>query len=492
MKFSHPIGTGGKVPWASMNTTWFGHRALYNDAEADLMKHVEDEVHNVHRSLYTTQPTWCSFQGVTCGAVSGTPSYASVISIDLYYMRLAGTLPTSIGNFQSLTSFDVRYNGLKGIIPSSIGLWKRSISFIGLEANAFTGTLPRSVFLLKGLTGLHVGSNLLRGTIPAAIGGLKALTTLYLGTNSFTGTIPSSLGDLTGLKGLYLNANLLGGTIPPSIGSLTSIQYIYMDSNTLSGPIPSTISALEKLEDLTLSSNYLSGTIPHSMSKLTRLSNLDLNTNYLTMGALKAVPPSTFSSATSRGFLSVSNNCLVYNSPNDPTQSTSVTHCRPTTQPTSRKRPPDRFIFLHIAFCCLILNIVSPFPLSLDIVEPTGQPTMQPTQRPSQPTSQPTSNPTSPSSQPTSNPTSPSSQPTSHPSAAPTQTFQPSTPPAKTLFLSLSAPSQTSTKFSSTNVVIVVVVVVSTSVLAILATIYALRKREKPKVVTDWGPSIDI
>jgi hypothetical protein len=320
-----------------MNTTWFGHRSLFNNAEVDLIKHVADEAQDVHRGLYTTQPSWCSFQGVTCGTVSGTPSYASVISIDLYYMRLAGSLPTSIGNFQSIKSFDVRYNGLSGNIPSSIGQWKKSVAFIGLEANAFTGTLPREIFLLKDLTGLHVGSNLLRGTIPAAIGGLKALTTLYLGTNSFTGSIPSSLGDLTALKGLYLNANLLGGTIPSSIGALKSIQYIYMDSNTLSGSIPSTISSLENLEDLTLSSNYLSGTIPHSMSKLTKLSNLDLNTNYLTMGALKAVPPSTFSSTTSRGFMSVSNNCLVYNSPNDPSQSTTVSHCRPTTQPTSRK-----------------------------------------------------------------------------------------------------------------------------------------------------------
>lgn len=329
------------MPWTSMNTTWFGHRSLFNNAEADVMKHVEDEVQNVHRGLYTTQPSWCSFQGVSCGAVSGTPSYASIISIDLYHMNLVGSLPTSIGNFQSLKTFDVRYNGLKGIIPSSIGLWKKSINFIGIEANSFTGTLPRSVFLLRTLTGLHAGSNLLRGTIPAAIGGLKALTTLYLGTNSFTGTIPSSLGDLTALKGLYLNANLLSGTIPASIGTLKSIEYIYMDSNTLSGSIPSTISALENLEDLTLSSNYLSGTIPHTMSKLMKLSNLDLNTNYLTMGALTAVPPSTFASTTSKGFLSVSNNCLVYKSPNDPTQSTTATHCRPTTQPTSRKNSPD-------------------------------------------------------------------------------------------------------------------------------------------------------
>lgn len=327
----------GKLPWSSTNSTWLGTRFLLSgDKKNGLENHVANIISSVERSLFTTQPTWCSFKGVTCGSTPGTSSYASVVSINLFYMRLVGSLPASIGNFQSLTSFDVRFNSITGTIPETIGNWGVGLEFLGLESNSFTGTIPTSLYALKSLVGLNLGSNFLVGTIPSVLNNWASLTTLYLGGNSLTGTIPSSISALTALRGLYLHSNLLKGSIPATLNALTLLKYIYLNSNLLVGSIPTTIVTLKALEDITLSSNYLSSTIPSEISKLSRLSNLDLNMNYLSMGGYKTLPSSMFAAATLNGYLSVSNNCLEFISPSHPEQSTRATRCL-STQPTPRK-----------------------------------------------------------------------------------------------------------------------------------------------------------
>ena len=335
----HPDLPTGKVPWSSKNITWLGTRFLLTgNRKTDLENHVASIVDSVERSLFTTQPTWCSFKGVTCGSIPGTSSYASVVSINLFYQRLIGSLPASIGNFQSLTSFDVRFNSITGPIPTAIGDWGVGLKFLGLESNRFSGTIPSNLYALKSLVGLNLGSNSLVGTIPSALGNWASLTTLYLGGNFLTGTIPSSVSTLTVLRGLYLHSNNLKGSIPESISALSLLQYIYLNSNSFSGSIPTTIVTLRALEDITLSTNNLSGTIPSGMSKLTKLNNLDLNTNYLTVGGFTSLPPSTFAAATLNGYLSVSNNCVEFISPSHPEQSTTATRCRVSNLPTIGKR----------------------------------------------------------------------------------------------------------------------------------------------------------
>ena len=331
----HPDLPTGKVPWSSKNITWPGTRFLLTgNRKTDLEYHVASIVDSVERSLFTTQPTWCSFKGVTCGSIPGTSSYASVVSINLFYQRLVGSLPASISNFQSLTSFDVRFNSLSGPIPTAIGDWGVGLKFLGLESNRFSGTIPSNLYALKSLVGLNLGSNSLVGTIPSALGNWASLTTLYLGGNFLTGTIPPSISTLTALRGLYLHSNKLQGAIPQSISALTRLQYIYMNSNSLSGSIPTAMVTLRSLEDITLSTNNLSGTIPSEISKLTKLNNLDLNTNYLTMGAYASLPPSIFATATLNGYLSVSNNCVEFTSPINSEQSTTATRCRVSILPT--------------------------------------------------------------------------------------------------------------------------------------------------------------
>ena len=93
-----------------------------------------DEVDRVRRSLSTGAPAWCSYYGVTCNSNSTSATYASVTSITLGRLSLAGTIPSSIGSLTSLT-------------------------YLNLAANRLTGTIPSSVGLLTSLTSLNFGSN---------------------------------------------------------------------------------------------------------------------------------------------------------------------------------------------------------------------------------------------------------------------------------------------------------------------------------------------
>jgi hypothetical protein len=160
-----------------VTTTWSGQRRL-QDAAA------EETSLDLSRSLFTTQPNWCSFQGVTCGSTSAT--YASVISIDLHSLGLTGTLPTVIGNFHSITAFDVSFNSLSGTIPSTISAWYYTVDSVQMQNNRFTGFIPSSVGALTKLTSLRIASNSLTGTIPNQMSLLKTLSVLKLENNFIT------------------------------------------------------------------------------------------------------------------------------------------------------------------------------------------------------------------------------------------------------------------------------------------------------------------
>jgi Leucine-rich repeat (LRR) protein len=51
------------------------------------------------------------------------------------------------------------------------------------------------------------------------------VTYLYLQNNNLTGSIPPEIGNLTGLIRLYLYGNNLSGSIPPEIGLLSNLDY---------------------------------------------------------------------------------------------------------------------------------------------------------------------------------------------------------------------------------------------------------------------------
>ena len=212
-------------------------------------------------------PIWCSFKGVTCG------ENRRIRYIFLVGARLEGHL-TPLGSLTEMSSFSLAYNRISGSIPQS---------FL---------SMPR-------------------------------LSHLYLENNSLTGSITPITSLNMGLLNLYLNDNSLGGSIPESLGLLTGLKSLQLDYNFHEGTIPTTLNRLTKLESLYLNSNLLTGTIP--VLNQSSLLSVKLFSNYLSMGSLKEVPVSTFSTW---AHIDVHSNCLVYRNPDKPSQNVNATNCK--------------------------------------------------------------------------------------------------------------------------------------------------------------------
>ena len=320
----------GKTAWSTAPSTWSSHLRPSSFRNIDnFAANIAHEMTSATDTLQMTQPSWCSFQGVTCGSVSRNLSFASIISIDLTDRALTGTLPAIIGNFASMSYFSLQGNKIYGKIPNTVGAWSL-IQTIDLDGNSLSGTIPYTICALKSIRQLYLNmnqlvgsipkfigeltslmdltlsSNHLTGTIPTNIGSLRSLQTLHLHENSLTGSIPSSIGTARSLKmltaysnnlsgsipnaigelrllvGLYLYSNSLTGTIPVNIGSLRSLQMLYLQENSLTGPIPTSMGSLTSLRMLNANSNALAGSVPNSISELRSLVGLYLNSNSLT------------------------------------------------------------------------------------------------------------------------------------------------------------------------------------------------------------------
>ena len=114
-------------------------------------------------------------------------------------------------------------------------------TYLSLESNGLTGSIPPEIGNLTNLTDLNICFTQLTGAIPSEIGNLTNLTNLDLSHIHLTGAIPSEIGNLTNLTDLHLGGNDLTGEIPPEIGNLNNLTYLGLNSNQLTGEIPEEI-----------------------------------------------------------------------------------------------------------------------------------------------------------------------------------------------------------------------------------------------------------
>ncbi|KAL6882048.1 hypothetical protein ACP4OV_011520 [Aristida adscensionis] len=183
-----------------------------------------------------------------------------------------GQLPRQLSNLVGLHYLDLAHNNISGSIPSSVARLRamtrssgtggnnnyssdsistfikdrelnythettRHIVLIDFSSNAFTGYIPKELFLLKGLRSLNLSSNQISGSIPSDIGDLRELESLDLSYNYLTGEIPSGLSDLTFLSCLNLSYNDLYGRIPSGHQLQTlNDEYMYIGNPRLCGP----------------------------------------------------------------------------------------------------------------------------------------------------------------------------------------------------------------------------------------------------------------
>ena len=329
----------GKTVWAG-NMSWSGNRRMLFNNENTMERTIEKVADIVIQSLYTTQPPWCNFEGISCGTEKGTVAYASVLNISLSDINLNGTLPINMKDFQSLETLDLGGNILRGSIPS-IETWSSKLKILNLHGNRFTGKLPDGMeYSMADLSIFSVQSNLLTGPIPFSLNYLSALSVLKLSYNSFDGNLSTLSIASPLLKTLSLSGNILTGTFPSSLVKMSSLQYIDVLGNYLVGTLPANIGAFSSLKKLDLSLNSLSGTIPTSVSQLSMLSFLDLHSNYFTMGLRRKIAASYFSNFTSNSdnTINLSENCLVFVNFMKSSQNANATRCKkPSYQPSSSK-----------------------------------------------------------------------------------------------------------------------------------------------------------
>jgi len=94
-----------------------------------------------------------------------------------------------------------------------------------LHSNKLSGSLPRSLGEMTNLRDLRLNNNpLLSGEIPDSLYDLRWLEHLDLGSCSFDGTLSSRIGELgESLTSLRLSNNNFHGQIPAELDLLNSL-----------------------------------------------------------------------------------------------------------------------------------------------------------------------------------------------------------------------------------------------------------------------------
>ncbi|MGE5464465.1 MAG: leucine-rich repeat domain-containing protein [Syntrophothermus sp.] len=215
--------------------------------------------------------TPCNWYGVIC-------QQGHVAELQLYYNKLAGSLPGEIGNLSQLKSLYLDRDQLRGPIPAEIGNLSQ-LQVARLGGNQFD-SLPAELANLKELIYLDLSDNPLSGEIPAGLGSLPKLQELRLNSDGFNGSIPPELGNLSNLTHLDLSRNQLGGPVPAMLGNLIVLNEVNLSFNQLTGSIPPELSNLKNLYALDLSYNQLTGKVPAALAR-TPISDLKLWGNQL-------------------------------------------------------------------------------------------------------------------------------------------------------------------------------------------------------------------
>ncbi|KAF8029045.1 hypothetical protein BT93_E1652 [Corymbia citriodora subsp. variegata] len=262
---------------STSSTSFFAINASDNKDEAEALLKWKSTLDNRSQSLLSSWHGYnpCNFTGVACD------SYGAVICLNLSYLGLRGTLDSlDFSRLTNVVSLELGYNSLYGSIPSSMGNLSK-LNSLHLCGNELSGDILPSIGMLESLQSLYLCANSLNGHIPQEIGRLISLKELNLKENNLAGPIPTSLGNLGNLTYLDISTNTLSGVIPLDIGRLTSLTNLYLENNSLTGSIPQEIGKLIPLEVLDLSENDLVGSIPPSLLNLSNLKFLSLYSNHL-------------------------------------------------------------------------------------------------------------------------------------------------------------------------------------------------------------------
>ncbi|CAN1277002.1 Receptor-like protein 43 [Linum perenne] len=200
---------------------------------------------------------------------------------------LNGEFPETIFQVPSLELLDLSNNGLlHGVLPdfpqnhsmqtlllsgtNFSGESFQELVFVDLRHNAFSGSIPSSLFAIPSLQKLQLSFNQLRDSTTVTTKGLQleflkiltVFTSIDFSSNNFEGSIPETLGKFSALYVLNFSNNAFTGQIPTVLGNLSQLESLDLSNNELSGQIPQELARLTFLSALNLSNNHLAGSIP--------------------------------------------------------------------------------------------------------------------------------------------------------------------------------------------------------------------------------------
>eukprot|EP01018_Ginkgo_biloba_P021763 Gb_19492 [translate_table: standard] len=181
-----------------------------------------------------TNPCNGSWFGVIC-------QHDRVIRVVLQNLNLVGPVDPLVG-LDQLRVLSLKGNSLNGTIPDPSN-W-RSLKFLFLSYNQFSGPLPATISSLDRIRRLDVSNNNLSGQVPSSLNNLSHLLTLRLENNAFSGSIAEL--NLTSLQDFNISGNHLVGAIPEPLSKFSSSSFdrnVGLCGSPLSRCMNSTISS---------------------------------------------------------------------------------------------------------------------------------------------------------------------------------------------------------------------------------------------------------
>ncbi|KAL5772190.1 hypothetical protein ACOSQ2_012114 [Xanthoceras sorbifolium] len=240
-----------------------------------LKDHITRDPTNILAKNWSTSTSICTWIGVTCGL-----RHHRVITLNISYFGLAGTIPPQLGNMSFLQVLAIRNNSFFGSLPDELAQLRR-LKHANFMFNSFNMEIIPSWFgSLSKLLHLFLNNNNFVGTIPLSLGNISSMQVIDLSYNQLSGTIPSSIFQISSLERLDLSDNQLSGEIPHELGNLKKLVVLSLFNNTLRGPIPSTVFNLSSLRIMDFTGNSLTGNLPPEMCQyLPALQELEMSTN---------------------------------------------------------------------------------------------------------------------------------------------------------------------------------------------------------------------
>lgn len=191
-----------------------------------------------------------------------------------------------IGPMKSLKFLDLSLNKFTGLFPSTLAD-SRGLLYVNLSSNEFSGTLPNVFHKLEELKYLDIRGNNFSGDVMHVFYQMGSVLHVDLSNNRFSGALDLGLGDVSFLFSIqYLNAshNSLTGELFAHDGMpyLDNLEVFDASNNQIVGNIPS-FAFVVSLRILRLECNRLTGSLPETLLKESSmmLSELDLSQNKL-------------------------------------------------------------------------------------------------------------------------------------------------------------------------------------------------------------------